>query len=343
MRCVHRGSVTRIATLPDWPFPVRALDSDSWETGDYVLAEVLPGPADTEDFELRSGRSCRPLVGDFLVGALAERFATLEATGSYRAVGEDGVMHCLTEGGCFGALTSKSRFSKRLMRLRYRGHVIRDGEKLTMRGAVEADEGPSDRPMDIPVVLLVGTSMSAGKTHSGGVAIRQLVGLGHTVVAAKLTGAGRWHDTLSFVDAGATQTFDFVDAGLPTTVVPPDTYAEAVKPLLGRMADTRASVAVIEAGASPLEPYNGGTLVDLLADQVRFTILAASDPYAVVGIQQAWGKTFDLVVGPTANTKAGVALVHELAGLPALDLFDGGTHSSLRQRLEAAVGSHGAG
>jgi hypothetical protein len=169
------------------------------------------------------------------------------------------------------------------------------------------------------------------------------VKLGHTVVAAKLTGAGRWHDTLSFADAGAAQTFDFVDAGLPTTVVPPEAYAEAVEPLLGKMAGTGASVAVIEAGASPLEPYNGGTLVDLLGDQVRFTILAASDPYAVVGIQEAWGRSFDLVVGPTANTKAGVALVHELAGLPALDLFDGGTHSSLRQRLEAAVGSHGAG
>jgi hypothetical protein len=193
------------------------------------------------------------------------------------------------------------------------------------------------------VILLVGTSMSAGKTHAGGIAIRQLIELGHRIVAAKLTGAGRWHDTLTFKDAGAHVTFDFVDAGLPTTVVPEADYSQAMSELLGRMGGTDATVAVIEAGASPLEPYNGGTLVRMLGDRVKFTILAASDPYAVVGIQSAWDRTFDVVVGPTANTKAGVALVHELSGLPALDLFDAGAHSSLRQRLEAAVGAHGTG
>ncbi len=172
-------------------------------------------------------------------------------------------------------------------------------------------------------------------------AVRQLKKLGHTVVAAKLTGAGRWRDTLSFLDAGADHIFDFVDAGLPTTVVPPEEYREAVSGLLARMAETDATVAVIEAGASPLEPYNGGTLVQMLGDRIAFTILAASDPYAVVGIRSAWKKDFDLVVGPTANTNAGAALVRELTGLPALDLLDGGTHESLRQRLEAAVGVRG--
>jgi len=56
----------------------------------------------------------------------------------------------------------------------------------------------------------------------------------------------------------------------------------------------------------------------------------------------AWNQTFDLVTGPTTtNTNPGVALVHELADLPALDLLDVATHGSLRQRLEAAVGSRG--
>lgn len=39
--------------------------------------------------------------------------------------------------------------------------------------------------------------------------------------------------------------------------------------------------------------------------------------------------------------RGSVALVHELAGLPGLDLLDVGMHGSLRQRLEAAVGSRG--
>jgi hypothetical protein len=110
---------------------------------------------------------------------------------------------------------------------------------------------------------------------------------------------------------------------------------------LKRMAATGASVAVIEAGASPLEPYNGGTLVDMLDEHIEFTILAASDPYAVVGIQQGWGRGCDLVTGPTANTKAGVQLVHKLTGLPALDILDDATHGSVRQRLQDAIGAKG--
>lgn len=225
MSSVLRGSVTRIADLPPWPFPFQPLDRAEWASGDYVVAEVL----------------ARSLP---------------------------------TEGGCFGAVTSRSRFAKPMLPLEYRGHVVHEGSKLKMSDFVPE---PPDRDFDIPVVLVAGTSMSAGKTHSGRVAVRELKRLGHTVVAAKLT----------------------------------------------------------------LEPYNGGTLVDMLGDQVAFTLMAASDPYAVVGIRTAWGKDFDLVVGPTTNTKAGVALVHELAGLAGLDLLDVGTHGSLRRRLEAAVGSRG--
>lgn len=235
MSAPMRGSVTRIAELPEWPLPCEPVDRNRWRAGDYVLAEVL-----------------------------AHAFLA---------------------------------------------------------------------------VLVVGTSMSAGKTSAARVAVRELKRLGHEVIGAKLTGAGRWHDTLAMRDAGADHTFDFIDAGLPTTVCPPDEYREAVGGLLRRMAATGAAVAVIEAGASPLEPYNGGTLVGMLGDDVAFTILAASDPYAVLGIERAWERSFDLVTGPTSNTKAGVQLVHALTGLPSLDLLDPATHGSVRRRLEAAVGA----
>jgi len=332
------GSVTRGAQLPAWPFSYESLDRGEWASGDFIVAEVLPRQGIGEAFELASGRECSPMAGDLLVGALARRFATLEAVGSFEDVDEDGRMSLLTGGGCFGGVTSRSRFSAALLPVAYRGHLVSGPKKLVMRDFVTP---APDAPFDMPVVLLVGTSMSAGKTFAGRVVVQQLKKLGHRVVGAKLTGAGRWRDTMSFGDAGADFLFDFVDAGLPTTVVPEDEYRDAIGGLLRRIGATGATVAVIEAGASPLEPYNGGTLVDLLGDNIAFTILSASDPYAVVGIQTAWKRSFDLVAGPTANTRAGVALVHGLTGLPALDLLDYDTYSSLRQRLDAAVGSRG--
>lgn len=147
------------------------------------------------------------------------------------------------------------------------------------------------------------------------------------MVGAKLTGAGRWHDTLSFKDSGADFTFDFIDVDLPTTVVSLEDYRAAIGPLLSRMADTGAKAALFEAGASPLEPHNGAELVQMLWEHVAYTILAA------------WERRVDLVVGPASNALDGVALVHELAGLGALNLMDDYTYDSLRQRLSQAVGA----
>ena len=56
-----KGSVTRIADLPDWPFSFEKVDQEVWKSGDYVVAEVLPRKSMAEQFELPSGRTCTPL------------------------------------------------------------------------------------------------------------------------------------------------------------------------------------------------------------------------------------------------------------------------------------------
>lgn len=333
------GSVTMIAELPEWPFDYQPIPKAHWEAGDYVVAEVLPqGEGTHEGFELTSGRHVHAMTGDLLVGAFARRFATLEAGGSFEAIGDDGIMNCMSQGGCFGLITSKSRFTPRLMRIRYVGHVMVAGDKTNMRDHVPE---PPDTKFELPVLLIVGTSMSAGKTFSARVAVRLLKELGHKVVAAKLTGAGRRRDVLSMGDAGADHIFDFIDAGLPTSICPPEEYKAAVGGLLSRMADTDATVTVIEAGASPLEPYNGATVVELLGDHIAYTVLCASDPYGVVGIQGAWDRKFDLVAGPSANTEAGIQLVRRLCDLPALDLMSDESYPDFRRRLEEVFGNRG--
>ncbi|MEX2465789.1 MAG: hypothetical protein WD995_02700 [Gemmatimonadota bacterium] len=336
MHRVTLGSVTRIADLGQPPFEMERVASDEWAFGDYVVAEVLHVPSgEGAHIEVASGRRVIPMVGDLLVGALARRFATLEATGSFEAVGDDGVMHLLTGAGCLGTLTSRSRFSPELPEVRYTGHVVIEGRRARMKDSALAHTG---EPFRLPVVLVVGTSMSAGKTHAARLAVRALKDMGHGVVAAKLTGAGRRRDVLSLGDVGADHMFDFMDAGLPTTVCPPDEYREAMDALLSNMAPPDATVVVIEAGASPLEPYNGATLVDLLGETVAYTILCASDPYAVGGIETAWGRDFDLVAGPAANTAAGIQLVRRLTSLHALDLTDEASTPELSRRLEERIG-----
>ena len=330
------GSVTRNTDLWLRPFEIKPLDFKDWSTGDFVAGRVTGKRNRLYMCETKTGRMADMVLGDLMIGALGKRAATLEGVGDWRAVDDDLALDALTGAGLLGKATSIAPMLPELMRLEYLGHVTRDGGKLGMMDFVTPAE---PRKLDIPVVLLIGTSMSAGKTSSGQVIIRALTYLGLRVVAGKLTGAARYRDILKFRDSGAIHVFDFVDAGLSSTVCPEPRYREALELLLSKIACCEADIMVVEAGASPMEPYNGSVVVDYLKDQTCFTVLCASDPYAALGVQTAFGDHLkaDLVAGPAANTNAAIQLVSELTGLEALNLLDRTSYPRLVKMLKAAL------
>jgi hypothetical protein len=311
------SSMTRISTIADGRFAVESLPRGQWATGDYVVAEVAEEDP-VGSVETATGRLIDVAEGDRIVGALGSRYATIEATGSWEDIRDDGQLNLLSGGGLLGRLRSVSTLISRPVSLRYRGHVHVAGGKATMQGCLTGAPDPSR--FRTPVILVIGTSMSAGKTTAAKVVIRRLKEQNHRVVGAKVAGAGRYRDILAMQDAGADAVFDFVDAGLPSTHCSLEAFGPALDRLLGQMAEVDADVAVVEAGASPLEPYNGAHAIERLRGRVVFTLLCASDPYAVVGALEAYGLRPDLVTGPTANTEAGVDLVQRLTDLPVLDV-----------------------
>jgi len=70
---------------------------------------------------------------------------------------------------------------------------------------------------------------------------------------------------------------------------------------------------------------------------VRLSILCASDPYAVLGVMDAFGIAPDIVAGPAANTTAAVELVNRLTGARALNLLERGGAEELRMLLEERI------
>jgi hypothetical protein len=333
------SSVTRCSNLSTVPFKTVKLDRSAWATGDFVIGRATGKRNRLWECETKTGRMADLVRGDLLVGALGERAATLEGVGDWRRTTANRELDALTSAGLLGRATSISPMLPDLMRLEYLGHATRGGKKLGMKDFVVPAQ---PRRLDIPVILLIGTSMSAGKTSSGQVIIRALNYLGMDVVGAKLTGAARYRDILKFRDAGAREVFDFVDAGLPSTVCPEPEFKHALELMLSRIAATDAQVLVAEAGASPLEPYNGGAVVEYLRDLTKFTVLCASDPYSVLGVQTAYGDHMqaDLVTGPAANTTAAVKLVKELSGHKALNLLDRNNYPELASLLTEALQLH---
>jgi hypothetical protein len=323
-------SMLRISDLEQRPFETKEFDKFKWKTGDYVVGRITDPGSDRIQVELTNGRMRSIMKGDLVVGALGDRYATLEATGSWREVEEDGRMHLLTGAGLFGKCTSKSVHMGNLIEIEYVGHVVRDGAVCKMDDFVKKS-GYSK--FDTPVVLLVGTSMSAGKTTVARIIVNLLKRAGLNIVAGKLTGASRYRDTLSLKDVGANRIFDFVDAGLPSSIYPREKFRKKLIQLLSRINTVGADVAVIELGASPLEPYNGDVAFEELKPSVKCTVLCASDPYAVYGVMKSFRLTPDIVSGIATNTFAGAELIEKLCGVRALNLIDPKTADELEKIL----------
>jgi len=333
-------SVTRITDFASGPPEPLPRPRPDWKTGDYVLAEVIESGAVPFEIESATGRMVEVLPGDVIVGALGRRTATLEAVGDWRNVGEDLEMQTLTSGGLLGRCTSASIPPPRMASVRYLGHAARDGAPRAMSDFVQS---VPERSLEAPVVLIVGTSMDAGKTVAAKAIVRALKRAGLTVAAAKLTGVARYRDILAAADAGADRIADFVDVGLPSTAVPAGDFEPALRSLLSLIAQGEPDALVFEAGASPLEPYNGDVAVRVLGDRVRCTVLCASDPYAVVGVMSAFGIKPDLVSGRATSTEAAVSLIRKLCDIEALNLLDRESQPRLDEILQERLGlSHPA-
>lgn len=328
------SSLTRISDL-EKGFDYKRIRRKYWESGDYVVCEVIEIGGSTSRVELPSGRMMPLMRGDLIIGALGERYATLEATGSWKAVKSNLKLDLLTGAGLMGKLTSRSVFVTPLVELQYKGHVFRGKVKKCMGEYVE------DKPLiafDMPVILFVGTSMSAGKTTSARIVTRQLKRMGLRVVGSKLSGAGRYRDILSIKDAGADEVCDFVDVGLPSSICPIAVFQKALYRLLSIIMESKADVAVIEIGASPLEPYNGDLAIDAIKKNVICTILCASDPYAVLGVMKSFDLKPSIISGPAANTLGGSELIEKLCGVRALNLFEQDNLPALQKLLKSRIG-----
>ncbi len=329
-------SLTRISDLGEQPFEVAAVPRERWRSGQFIAAELTGRALEPFELELADGRMARAVPGDRLVGALGRRAATLQAVGSFEAVGDDLAIDLLTKAGVIGKCTSRSAFADTVPALRYLGHVQRTGTPVSMHDFARPVDAEDLR---VPAILIIGTSMDTGKTFAATQLLRLLARSGRRTVGCKLTGVGRYRDILAMRDAGADSILDFVDAGIPSTVVPADEFEAAIGPLLALINQSGADIAIVEAGASPLEPYNGAEAVRMIGNAVRMVVLCASDPYAAHGVMDAFGLEPTFVSGRATSTSAGAELTAQLTGRPAIDLLDPGAEARVAELLHGAFGT----
>lgn len=354
------GSLTRISDLSQNPFIVKPLQHKEWASGDYVVGKFNRSHDPTNEWvETPTGRHRTLWEGDLLVGALGVRAATREIVGDWHNIGADGKMQDICGSGMFGVEACHSTKNGPGANFTYRGHVTRDGHKVCMRDfVVSPSRSPTPpTPFQInntltnggsqtctsfkcPTILIIGTSMSCGKTTTATAIIHLLkkyLGVAK-VVGTKLTGAGYLNDKQCMEDAGADTVYDFVDAGLPPTILPSQQYQESLRTLLAILANEQPDVLIAEAGASPCEPYNGDIALRELAGSACLVVLCASDPYAVFALCQILEKDGirpDIVTGMVLSTSAGSDLIRKImCYIPPLSLATEAGYEEMKKLLD---------
>ena len=142
--------------------------------------------------------------------------------------------------------------------LRYLGHVTVDGARQAMGDYVAPVE---PRRLEAPIVLMIGTSMEAGKTTAAKRIVRALKARGLRVGGSKADRRGPLPRHPRDARCGRRLRARLRRRGPALHRVPPDEFEPALRLLLARLAHEAVDVVVAEAGASPLEPYNGDVAV----------------------------------------------------------------------------------
>jgi hypothetical protein len=258
--------------------------------GDLALAR-LERIGKNARLELANGRPCNLHVGDLLVVVFGNRYATNQFEGYARVNGDS--CDLLSMGGLCGIVESRHASVPDSSKLRLLGALgDRDGKPLVLRSfSLPPVLRSPKRPR---IVVVCGSSMDAGKTHTASSTIAGLKKLGQGVAGIKLTGTAAGRDTWSMLDAGACTALDFIDGGYPSTyLLGLRELLELHEHLIGVAADRGAGWAVVEIADGVLQGETAALLRSPeFTETVDAWLFAAGDPLAALSgaqILRGWG------------------------------------------------------
>lgn len=286
--------------------------------GDIALARIEKIGKNAR-LELTTGRPCNLHEGDLAAVVFGNRYATAQFEGYARSEGDG--CDLLSMGGLCGVVTSKHASVADPTKLRLLGMLGNAAGQPLVLGdfALPRRAAPSQ-----PSVLVVcGTSMDAGKTHTVVSLIRGLRRDVSHVASVKLTGTVAGRDTWAMLDAGSCAALDFVDAGFAST------YRCSLEQILGAYDLLIAHAAIADASWVVLEIADGllqketAALIQhpTFARTVDAWAFAASTPMAAesgVRILRGWGIEPRAVSGQVSMSPLACQEAESATGLPCL-------------------------
>lgn len=210
-----------------WSWACRHIPQDDWTQG-YSLSKLggPPQPADAamvqvenvgyhRYLETAQSRRLRLYAGDRLVCVFGNRYATDVYEGHVLDPHKH-ELHLLTGGGMIGTVQERHSQVRRPTILSFLGYLADSmGKRINLK---ELCFAPSPRrEAEADVVIVAGTSMSAGKTTVACRILHALASHGVPVAGCKLTGSASPRDLQEMRATGAKAAIDFSDYGFPST------------------------------------------------------------------------------------------------------------------------------
>lgn len=290
--------------------------------GDMVMAEVL-SIGKNKTLEARNGVTMYLFEGDRIVGAFGHRYATDQYEGY---VPEGPVEKCdlLSVGGVCGEVVSRHTAMGEPTKLRVLGMVgDQDGRPINQRGFGLPPRGNGGG--DAEVILVIGSSMNAGKTTTVGTLTRALSRAGFSVAAGKVTGTAAGKDGRFFASCGARPALDFTTVGYPSTyMVGLDELLTIYRDLLAHLRAADTDYIILEVADGIFQRETRMLLESAeFRDGADHVFFAAGDSLSAesgVRFVQDYGLPLRATAGTVTQSVLATRETEEATGLPCLSV-----------------------
>jgi hypothetical protein len=298
--------------------------------GDFIVARVA-AIGEHECLEDVHGRRMKMFPGDLIVGAYGNRYATDFYEGYLPKPGD--AVHLLTSGGLIGTVASSHTSKGAPTELEVIGPLTDAEGKPLNCDDIAVVPSPSRRP-ELGTIVVVGSSMNAGKTTSTSGIIHGLHRAGYRVGAGKVTGSGSGKDHWAYVDAGAAPVSDFLDFGMPSTFgYPTERLVSTMSAIRDRLVAQGAEAVVLEIADGVLQEETRALAAQLpeFADAVVLAVGDALGASAGIDVLRGLGVSVRAISGLVTASPLAVREVEEVTGLTVLNPYElaGGAALSL--------------
>ncbi len=294
------------------------------QAGDLVLAKVL---SIGHHARLESPQGRRQLLypGDEIVVVYGNRYAPDQ----FEALVPDDLGECdlVAGGGIASVMHSRHARTRNPTRIAPVG-LLADwkGKVLNLADFTARLEGSGSPSPACRVIVIVGTSMNAGKTTTAATLIHGLSKANLKVGAAKVTGTGSGGDLWSMIDAGARIALDFTDAGHATTAgLLLDRLVEDALRLVAAVSRGN-DVAIVEVADGLFQRETAALLQDArFAAVVDQVVLAAGDAMGAAfghGWLAGHGLPVSLIAGCVGSSPLGRRETEAATGLKVATLAE---------------------